>query len=536
MRELGYVIGVSTGMFYIARGQPAQAQQYLTVLRKVFWAAQRGVTFAQLDIETIAEFDEPYVMESVRKIRQLGLKFGIHGESAATGAHTMILESAIGDEYKRSHERLMYHIKGAGKLKADYVLIHASESMPINLIGTQKLQSTQIVDFYGRDIRDFLDENPDVYDWAWRQEFIQKISFGRAYYDWEDYLEAARDDYIRQHPEEVKGGLTPEIEEKIKRNARKMFENARRKNVYESPKRPSLSYGSERLAYALVAKWMELRKDPLWIDIVGKKAVFDGKMYYSFQKWVPAVTAKYIWGHFNPLPKITGKYSKSVGAFEDPKPLLEKYDLKWVFEPEMGRTGWEKHMRLVNIPHIYNMVKAIGHPNIKVAIDIEHLLSAGEDPIKNIEKLPYGAGKDIYVIHVGWPTPHSPAHIPLYLGSEAQQYIYDALYKLRQKGWKDGIIIFERGGGDDPVQTSVLAIRKIIKYLVKDVPLDKLPEDFYGLDPNGPEVSRQRVNIQMHAYEPLKGLITQPEEEHGLLGKTAIEKGKGEEWKKEKYK
>ena len=139
-------------------------------------------------------------------------------------------------------------------------------------------------------------------------------------------------------------------------------------------------------------------------------------------------------------------------------------------------------------------------------------------------------------MHVGWPTPHVPAHVPLWLGSEAQHYVYDVLYRLRKKGWTDGIIIFERGGGDDPVKNSVVSIRQIVKYLNMDVHPEKLPEDFFGFAWDGFNVRRQVVNMKMHAYDPLAGLITQPEEEHGLLGAEAIKKGKGEQWKKEKYK
>jgi len=530
---MAYTIGVSSGMFSIARSQPKQAEQYLTVLRKIFWGAQRGVNFTQLDLESITEFDEPFVLESVKKVKELGLKFGIHGETAATGAHTMILESALADEYSRGHERLIAHIKGGGKLGADYVLIHAAEAMPIKLIGTQALQSNQIVDFWGREIRDFLEEFPDILEWAVGQDFMQKIAFGRAYYDKEEYYEDVKRRWQEQRPGEK---ITEEVEIKLKDDAKAMWENNRRKNITEATKRPGLQYGSERLAYALMAKWMETRQDPLWINIVGKTEVFNAKMYNNFSKWVPAVTAKYIWGHFHPLKALTGKYTIGIKAYTDPKPLLTENNLIWVFEPEMGKTGWEKYMRLISIPHIHQLVKAIDHPNMKVAIDIEHLLSSGEDPIKNVEQLPHGAGKDIYVLHVGWPTPHKPAHIPLHLGSEAQHYVYDVLYRLRQKGWKDGIIIFERGGGDDPVKSSVVSIRQIVKYLEMDVHPKKLPEDFFGFAWNGFNVRRQRVNIQMHAYDPLAGLITQPEEEHGLLGSEAIKKGKGDQWKKAKYK
>jgi hypothetical protein len=522
---MAYTIGVSSGLFSIARSQPNQAEGMLTVLRKVFWGAQRGVQFTQMDLDTIAEFDEPYIMDSVKKIKELGLRFGLHSETQATGAHTMALDSALGDEYQRGHERMIDHIKGAGKISAEYVLTHISESTPLKLIGTKELQSTQIVDFWGNDIGVFLKENPEIMDWAWKQEFMQKIAFGRGgYSELSEYNEGYKRRWQSQHPGEK---LTEEKEKDLEIDARKDWEENNRLNISESTRRPSLSYGTERLAYALVAKWMEMHRDPIWIDIVGEGEVFDEKTYHKWGEWVTAVTAKYIWGHFNP---------KDTKKFKDPKKLLAEKGIYWVFESEMGKVGWEKHMRLVSIPHIYKTVKAIGSPWVKVAIDFEHLLSAGENPIKNIENLPHDSGKDVYVIHVGWPTPHAPGHVPLYVGSEAQQYVYEGLYKLRQKGWKDGIIIFERGGGEDPVKTSVASLRQIVKYLNMDIEPEKLPEDFFGWGMEGGNVRRQFVNLRMHAYDPLGGLITQPEEEHGFIGKTAIDKGKGEQWKKEKYK
>jgi hypothetical protein len=529
---MGYTIGVSSGMHKLA--QPNEKEMYLTMLRKAFWGAMKGVTFTQIDLESITEFNEPFLKESVQKIKELGLKFGIHGETAATGIHTMVLESALQDEYDRSHERLLKHIEGSGKMGAVYCLTHASEAMPIKLIGTMALQSTRIVDFYGRDMRDFFEENPDILEWAQDKQFLQDMAFGSPYViqTEEDYLKSELYGFKRMYPNREP---TEEELKKLKENATIELIRNRKINIRDCSKRQGVHYGTERIAYAIIAKYLELRQDPIWERVVGKGAVFDEKMFHDYRKWVPAVTAKYIWGHFYPLKKLTGKFSSTRPSYPDPIRLLEKYDLMWTFEPEMAQGGWESYMRLVSIQHIYELVNAINHRLVKVAIDSEHLLSAGEDPMKNVDKLPFRGGKEVTVVHLGWPTPHIPAHVPIYLGSEAQHWNYELLYKLRQKGMKDAIFIFERGGGEDPVKTSVISIRKIVKYLLKDVNPKDLPPDFFGLDPNGPEFARQQVNLHMHAYDPLAGLLTQPEEEHGLLGKTALEKGKGEQWKKGKY-
>ena len=113
-------------------------------------------------------------------------------------------------------------------------------------------------------------------------------------------------------------------------------------------------------------------------------------------------------------------------------------------------------------------------------------------------------------------------------------------YKLRQKGFGkhpdiDHFIVFERGG-PETFQESVISLRKIKEFLERDTSPEKLPPEFFGVA-TGEIASeeRQKVAIREHAFDPLKGLITAPEEEHGLLGRAAVEKGKAEEWRKEKY-
>jgi len=117
--------------------------------------------------------------------------------------------------------------------------------------------------------------------------------------------------------------------------------------------------------------------------------------------------------------------------------------------------------------------------------------------------------------------------------------LYRTYWNLRQKGAgkeEKVFMIFERGGGQDPIQQSIIALQLIKKFLEKDCPPDKLPLEFYGLDTGQWASSeRQKAQILEHAFDPLKGMLQVPEEEHGILGKASIEKGKGEEWRKEKY-
>jgi hypothetical protein len=113
-------------------------------------------------------------------------------------------------------------------------------------------------------------------------------------------------------------------------------------------------------------------------------------------------------------------------------------------------------------------------------------------------------------------------------------------FKLRQKGFgkdKECYIIFERGG-PETFQQSIIALQLIIECLNKDIPPEKLMEhpEFFGIDiKQMGSIERQRAVIREHAFDPLRGLIAVPEETHGFFGRAAVERGKAEEWRRERY-
>jgi hypothetical protein len=321
-----------------------------------------------------------------------------------------------------------------------------------------------------------------------------------------------------------------------------------------------LHYGPERWAYYFIARWMEEVKDPLWEKIVlasmkffakregktleewmadkkidpKKLSIEDENFRRYYEIWVPAVSAKYIFGHLFP----------TRSEYEDPKKYLDGMIL--VIESPMGGRGIEEWLRLANPYQYYFLVeeanKKAGKDLFAVAMDFEHMLSLRIDPEKVIDLLPENGGKYVRVIHAGWPSTLAPAHLPIEVGSNQQKYLYEMYYKLRQKGFgkddKEFYIIFERGG-PETFQQSIISLRLIIDCLEKDIQPDKLLEhpEFFGIDLSQVmSQERQRVVIMEHAFDPLKGLLMVPEEEHGFLGRAAVEKGKVEEWRKEKYK
>lgn len=507
-----YTIGISSGMFGVAPQE--EKVQYLTILRKVAYGATKGVNFTQLDIESINEFNEPWIEESVKTIKSLGLKFGVHGETVAmTGIHTIPLESAIKNDYVRSHARLLEHIRGAGKIGAVYNLLHVSESMPIILL-EREFQPAQLVDPWGRTLDVFLDKNPKILEWLLGQKDIIELCRHRGVAPLDDYIGYA----IEKQEKHLGRALTDDEKKKAEEDGKKRQGDALKSFVISN----DTGYGYERIAYYAVAKWMELNKDSLWRNITGGKKFDD--IISRHEVWVPAVACKYIWGHFNPTEPI----------YADPKPLLDKFKLQMLFETEMAKGGYETYMRVARLLHIYYLVTSLGTPWAGVAVDFEHLLSCALDPKKEIADLPRDAGRWVKIVHLGWPTPHIPAHVPIPLGSEAQLWLYERLLELRQKGFESGILLFERAGL--PIDESILSIRKIAEYLDKEIAPKELPEDFFGMKPGGPEITRQLVAIKEHALAPLKGMLVVPEEEYTFLSKAALEKGKRpEEWAKERY-
>jgi len=345
--------------------------------------------------------------------------------------------------------------------------------------------------------------------------------------------------------EEERGKIVNEMKNFIENETKKTFIEA----IYSFSRRSELHYGTERLPYYIIAKYMEITKDPLWKNIVDASIKYfsklegkttdewlksrkiknismdDDNFVKEYKIWVPAVAAKYIWGHFN---RDNGKL----------KNLAKKYNIIIAFETAMGE---EERMRLANPLHLYYLVKELGE-NFSIALDLEHILGANINPEIALDLLPEDAGKFIRLIHTGHPSPLQPAHLRIGLGSEEQIYLYKIYYKLRKKGMgveNDCYIIFERGE-ETEFQESIQALRLIKEFLEKDVEPEIASRDpkFFGFDIGEfKSLERQRAIIREHAFDPLAGLIVAREETHGELGRLALEKGKRpEEWLKERYK
>lgn len=532
----GYVIGVSSGMFSAA--QPQEKISLIDLSQKGFYGAVKGVNFTQIDLETTSELHTPEIEKRLERIRNLGINYGFHGETPAMGGAQIALTSAIEDQYILGHERLINNLEGSGKVKGKYYLQHSCEGPPAEtpyLRLGEHMQPTALVDFYGRRLYVFIDENPDILDWLVDQpELYECISVASP----EMNSREAREGIIREVAKEK--GLLEKLmtnrttEEEIKnileetdKRLPKIGRTYTKEQIKSRLRGSGMAWGTERVAYLAVGKWMSNNKDPLWKEIVGEKSL-DG-VKGNPMHWVPAVAAKYIWGHMNPI---------SGSRFKDPKNVLEKYDFYFLLEPPMVSRGMEREFRFVRPKHIISLCKTCNTKYFRALIDFEHILGADIDPDEEISSLDIDEGKYVKGLHVGWPTPLQPAHVPIPLGSEQQEWLYRWAYALRKKGFDESenrYIIFERAGGvgGDAVDQSTLSLRKIVEFLRKEVEPNKLPLDFFGIEEGN--MRMQETQIREHALDPIKGLISVPEVSYGFLSKAAIEKGKSKEWETEKY-
>jgi len=536
-----YKLGVSTGLFSIAKSaDPEGRHEYLGIPRKALWSITKGVNFAQVDLESMAEFIEPDLDKKIKDIEGMGVEIGIHGEAREYTSVLPFLDSALEEEWHRSHERLVKSLEGSGLVKSKYFLLHASASMSWQLLW-RDLQPTKLADIWGRGLSFFFDQNPDVLDWAVEQDFITDVIRGlRSKQNIaHDALNEMLNDWLSHNPGK---SLEEAAKAEMERKAIDSAEQSYRATIKHFVSSSDETYGSERIAYYAIAKWMQDSKNcpqqlrEVWKDIC-KDGDIDDKKWREEKggsNWVPAVTCAYTWGHVN--PEKCAKWPPKTKQPTDPKPILEKHKMYFVFETPMTGAGEEEQMRLGRPIHMLALVKRMGTPWGGLAFDWEHQLSGNIDPMQEAKDLPEGAGRLVKVIHAGYPAVVSPAHVPIPMGSEAQKYAYDILWELRKKGFKEGWIIFERGGGQEPVKESIQSLRLCVKYLEMDIPPDKLPDAFYGFEVGGIRWTRQQVAIRDHALEPLKGLLSVPEEEYGFMSTAAAAKGKLEEWKKSQLK
>ncbi|MFA4819362.1 MAG: hypothetical protein WC613_00210 [Candidatus Aenigmatarchaeota archaeon] len=560
-----YTVGISTGFWRVAR-DPA----LLGLAQKIGGlGATGGIRFVQLDLESVAEFYEPEVKVQVKRMKdKLGMLFvGLHGEIG----ELMALDSAEKRIWDQTHRRLCQTARYAADLGFFYVNIHMSNKQVISF--TEAQHRTQgyfypVVGPDGKGLQSIIMGNTKIYDEAKKHIPMHTITRSNTFN--EEYKKLQQEK-LKQLPEILEHIAERELEryppeqrtDELKKAIKKQHEDKARQDLLDQAS--NTAYRDERFqfdvwlklgnseaekyqlddgewgAFHLVAHWMKEKGDSYWTNIAGGKD--PQSLYFENENaFCAAVASKYIEGHF------TLKDNPANREFLDGMSIKEWCEAKNLYmlteNPESGE-GAEGLYRLFRPEHYYYTIKHINSPKIKICLDFEHMVSQGLDPDVELKKLPDDFGKMVVLFHLGQPVPYGgTAHIPVSRGSLAQEQIYRWLYLMKKKGWKDGYVLFERGGGrtgkgalpQEVFEDTVTALRWIVTFLERDVKPEDLPPEFYGISlQNEPVFARQLVAMREHAWDPLEGLLSVPEEKHTFLGKTAVDKGKGQEWEKRKF-
>lgn len=548
-----YKVGISTGWWRIAK-----TPELLGMAAKIAYGVTAGVTFVQVDLETTSEFLEPGLKSQVERVKGLGMEVGVHAELG----EVMALESAEWRLWDQSQRRLCETLKHAADLGFLYVNVHMStkpqllhEEARFRVFGYQY----PVVSFNGLPLSAICDKVPAAKAVAIREsrrigreamdEVPEKVEVIQKKYGQKENNEVKAElDKLQKSAEyrampkdqqrSIENQIRAGIEAKINRELRE--ELSSEEFIYECWKAAQFSRyildNSEIGAYEIVANSMIADGDPLWSNIVGGRSVADVYMK-KHAEYNAALSAKYIEGH------LTSTWHAANTDLLDGMSIREFCDKKKIyllFEVPEASEGQEGVYRFFNPLHAYHMIKKLASPYVKLCIDFEHMLAHKMEPDKIIAKMAGDAGKQILLFHLGRPIPYfGTAHVPIPRGSHAQEHIYGWLWSLKQKGFDGGYMIYERGGGQTPMevmQDSVLALRLIAEELEKNTKPDELPASFYGVaEQNAAVFARQRVAIRDNFMAPISGLISIPEETHTFLGRAAVEKGKTEEWRKGRY-
>ncbi len=289
---------------------------------------------------------------------------------------------------------------------------------------------------------------------------------------------------------------------------------------------------------------------------------------------VTAVAAKYIQGHLfvkdewamDTLPEWLYKigalslpgvkfnnesvwdYIERGGSKTDGKPILV-----FVETEQPPKDSLAGRLRIMKAKHHIILVKSVveyasklieeGGPDIiprdqgpykdifSYNMDFEHLSTNLIDPVEDVKTLDDGEGAYIKMLHVNAPRPYGGQHGPLFMLNEELYTLYEWMWTLRQKGMKNAYFIWEMGSYG--IFQTALAFRRMAIALENDIPPDELPPEFYGIDET--ILAEQKRVLIEHAYDPLEGLLLQPEEKHTFLGSAAREKGRLDKWLGEEH-
>ncbi len=577
-----YKVGISSGWWNIGK-DPA----LMGLAQKAgSFGATAGVQFNQVDLDTILEFLEPDLERKFkRNVKELGIEVGLHAEIG----EMIALESAQRRFWERGHERLCTTLKYAAALGFIYVNIHASQ-LTGETLRLDEMESRlrafghqyQVVapdgnsfPVYVKNDKDakeafevYIDQRSSVDDRIREEEQKKAVDELQKKYD-KDLKDVERQSKLEIEklvnsdprfkdatPEQKKQLIESEVQKAVANKRSEQNSKFNREigdimgnydKVLEMSRRSSIEQyfmrAGEIGAYLVIGHSMQKTGDSLWRNMVKNPSASAEDAYNTDQfGFNAAVAARYVEGH---LRKKDHQFNKELLNGMSAIEWCEKHKIQLLIESPHTSGGQEGLTRLYHPRQMYELCKKISSPYFNMTIDFEQTMANKIDLDKLIPTLPNDFGRRVFLFHLGDPVPYfGTAHIPIAIGSHGQEVLYTWLYAMKQKGFKDGYIIFERGGGRsgggktmaEVFEHSVQTLRQMVKYLEKDeIPKD-LPPEFFGISYQNEDVfARQSVAIRDHYMDPMEGLIMIPEEKHGFLSKSSVEKGKGQEWEKRKY-
>jgi len=577
-----YKVGISSGWWNIGKDP-----SLLGIGTKAgAFGATLGVQFNQVDLDTVLEFLEPGLKEYVERVKKkLGMQLGLHGEIG----EIVMFESAERIRWEQSHERLCRTMRGAADLGFIYVNFHLSNSQWLSFHERELRPfgfTYQVVAPTGQPFGEWIDAMIKKGDKAadvpkqWiidslpntrvEQELRQTVPFRKALNDIHREEIQKEETRIRNSitKDERYKNLTKEqidiqvegtlgaLGDQIESRAHQRLRHERLFDIWRDSESQKYALEAGEIdAYIATAIYMIASKNPLWTGILGNDYSNDpaadaNRAYIERQKeFNAAVAAFYLLSHFT--TKSTAHlgrdkdYNKNHIESMTIKEWCEKKRVKLLLECPQSGQGSEGISRLFHPLHAYYLIKEINSPAIQQCIDFEQEMGQNINLDEELPRMPSDFGSQIFLLHLGDPIPYfGTAHIPIALADRGADALYRWIYWLRGKGFKDGYIIFERGGGRTPgnnsqqnvFEYSVYVIRQIVKYLDQDTKPDKLPPEFYGLSSDNKDVfTRQLVAMRDHAWDPLEGLLKLSEEKHTFLGKAAVEGGKSKEWERGRH-
>ena len=547
-----FKVAITPGLYGIARGE-----ELADVVRKFGFGMTRGTDAIEIPADVPHEVD----YTSGRQLRYVAEKSGI--EVLWHGSLTVPMCIGEVERYREAEDHLKKSIRSAVFGGCKYVNFHSCLHPWPELATFSEMRWRAImVDERGRLIKELLKENEKLRKWFVEElgkEYVSAILTNAESYSIRDYVD-------RKIAEEFKESATTQ-----ERGARyiELYENEINKKIEERLKKgerwDNYELGSWVDAFRIVANNMFLEKDQIFVEMAkiypkikvkwGDKKWIDGELEKAketgdikFKEFYYAVAgAKFLEGHMKNMIDFLDKglpqeiRKMSIDEVEKRKLMQIAKDFRITIEvPDARDPGHAGLYTLWRPKQIITAIKIIQKKfktdRVWALIDFEHIATQGVDPVfelKELTKLIPDAGHYIISIHATHPTPYH-THKTIELG---EMTIYNLLWTLRKAGLgKKRLVylVFERGGGDDPFKRSVIALKLMAKFLDKDVPPKELPPEYFGVEAGGPAFKRQEVTIKEHFLDPLKGMLTVPEEEYTFLSTVAKEKGKVEEWKKEK--